>query len=477
MLNLLQRCLVPELWQLLAIAAQSAESQGWQLFLVGGAVRDLLRQDLAFPRSLSQHPDSSPPLAQSPALPLLLLQDIDLVVDGGAHPVAAGAGVELARSLQRHYPQIRLEIHEKFQTAALIWQGDSGLQSLDLDIATARTEVYPYPAANPEVSASSIQDDLHRRDFSINAMAIRLTLPQPGELLDRFGGIADLQAKQIRVLHAQSFIDDPTRIFRAVRFAVRFGFQLEPQTKDYFRAAIASDIYQHLRDPSHPSYHAIVPALQTRLKAELKYIFQTPYWQATLQQLADLDAFQCVHPALGGDRRLWQTLRCAAHLAPVIAPPSPPWLLLLEVLLAHLAPEHRQETATGLRLPVESCDRLDNLAAAEADITAKLLINHRPSQIVNTLEAYDRPMLALIGVRGDRPLRRTLWTYVTRWAQVKAPLNGKDLKAMGYQPGEAFKTILAALKTATLDGEICDRPTAQLFLATHYPLTQQTAPG
>jgi tRNA nucleotidyltransferase (CCA-adding enzyme) len=458
MLKLLQQGLIPELWELLAIAARCAQDQGWQLFLVGGAVRDLLIQQAS--------------AAQAQLRPQLL-QDIDLVVDGGAQPVAAGAGVELARSLQAHYPQVRLEIHGKFQTAALLWQNDPALHTLGLDIATARTEIYPHPAANPQVFPSSIQQDLYRRDFTINAMAIRLTHPQPGELLDRMGGLSDLTAKQIRVLHANSFIDDPTRIFRAVRFAVRLGFQLEPHTEAYFRAAIASGIYQHLRDPAHPSYQPIVPALQTRLKAELKYIFQTACWQATLHQLADLGAFQCIHPTLTANQILWRQLRLAQRfisIAPCALPDR--WLVLLEVLLAHLDPDYRQDAATELRLPTESGDRLVHLAAAEADLALKLSVQHRPSQAVAALEVYDLVLLVLVAIRGDRALRRTIWRYLTDWVQVKSPLSGKDLKALGYPPGESFKTILHAVKAARLDGEICDRASALVFLATYYPVSK-----
>jgi tRNA nucleotidyltransferase (CCA-adding enzyme) len=460
----LHQCLVPELWELLAIAAQAAELQGWQLFLVGGAVRDLLLIELSPSQSQSASPINP-----------LLLQDIDLVVDGGAQLIEAGAGVELARSLQETYPQARLEIHGKFQTAALIWQDDPTFQALSLDIATARTEVYPYPAANPEVSASSIQQDLRRRDFTINAMAIRLTQPQ-GELLDRFQGVKDLQAGLIRVLHAHSFIDDPTRIYRAVRFAVRLGFQIEAETVGYFRAAIASGIYQQIRDPEHPHFQAVAPALQTRLKAELKYIFQTATWQTALKQLAELEALQCIHPALTAQHlatnsAIWRALGWAARGSPLIARPAlPAWILLIEVLLANLADDDRQEAASGLRLPLESCDRLAQFATAQAEIIANLSACQQPSQIVRVLEPYALPILLLVGVYGDRPLRRILCTYVTQWSHVKAPLNGKDLKALGYKPGESFRAILAALKDATLNGEIRDRASAKAYLRNHYPV-------
>ncbi|XHX76883.1 MAG: CBS domain-containing protein [Stenomitos frigidus ULC029] len=296
LLAALRRCLKPELWQVLSTAAAEAEQQGWHLYLVGGAVRDLL---LAIAGTAQQGE--------------LLLEDVDLVVDGFHHAAVAGAGVALAEALQSYYPTARLEIHGKFQTAALLWHRDPVLQSLWVDFATARTEFYPYPAANPEVEASSIRQDLYRRDFTINAMAIRLTAPGAGELLDFFGGLLDLHTKQIRVLHANSFIEDPTRIYRAVRFATRLGFQLEAQTEGYIRYAIASGVYVQIQEQQrhHQSPQAPVatPALQTRLRAELKYIFQSPYWQPALQTLADLGALQCLHPTLAMDAHVWRQLR------------------------------------------------------------------------------------------------------------------------------------------------------------------------
>ena len=209
-LNELRSRLAPQLWELLTLASLEAQKRGWHLYLVGGGVRDLL-------------------LAEGTGG--LMIQDLDLVVDGFHKTADVGAGVELAKALQLLYPEARLEIHGAFQTAALLWHQDPKLESLWVDIATARTEFYPYPAANPEVEASSIRQDLYRRDFTINAMALRLTSPHPGTLLDFFGGLLDLRAKQIRVLHANSFIEDPTRIYRGVRFAVRLGFQLKPKQK------------------------------------------------------------------------------------------------------------------------------------------------------------------------------------------------------------------------------------------------------
>ena len=465
-LSFLQSRLALDLWHLLKVAATAAEERGWQLFLVGGAVRDLL-------------------LDSQTNVDNLFIEDIDLVVDGVDQAANAGAGIELARSLQIQYPQARLEIHAKFQTAALLWQNDPVFKSLGVDIATARTEVYAYPAANPIVKAGSIQQDLYRRDFTINALAIRLTQSRGEDLLDFFGGLPDLQTRQIRVLHANSFIEDPTRIYRAVRFAVRLDFTIEPQTEQLIRYAIASGIFQQVRvrvsadesAPANPNFHAATPALQTRLKAELKYILQAPYWLAALRYLADLGALTCIHPSLIANANLWRQLRggeTAIRMSNVecrLANGNPllVWLFRLEILLAHLPPEHRAEVAAGLQLPVETCDRLKNLASAEDNLSTAFL-KPLPSHVVQVLKFYDVPMLVLVAVRSDRLLRKTIWRYLSHWSLVKSPLNGKALKALGYQPSEQFKQILEALTTATLDGEIRDRAEAEMFLQQNFPL-------
>ncbi|MBD1824627.1 CBS domain-containing protein [Cyanobacteria bacterium FACHB-DQ100] len=441
----LERLAVP-FQKILTIAAQAAEARGWHLYLVGGAVRDLLLAD----------PDAE-----------VSLSDIDMVVDGFHRSADVGAGVELAKALQAIYPQARLEIHGKFQTAAVLWHNDLELGSLWIDIATARTEFYLYPAANPEVESSSIRQDLYRRDFTINALALRLTEPRTRtrapeasqELLDFFGGVADLRSKQIRVLHPNSFIEDPTRIYRAVRFAVRLGFEIEPQTEMYIRHAIASGVYQFRNRP--------VPALQSRLRSELKYILQAAYWKAAIRKLADLDALVCIHPHLKLDRELWRQLKWADRFQRYDFS-IPHWQLLLEVLIARI--DDRAIVAQTLQLPQDAIQRLAHLCEIEQTIGQKLPQCEKPSQIVQLLKPFDSETLGLVAARGTRSLRRSIWQYFTVWLQVKAPLDGSDLKAIGYKPGKQFKLMLEELLKATLDGEICDRATAEQYLAEHYPL-------
>ncbi|MCC3404242.1 MAG: CBS domain-containing protein [Microcoleus sp. PH2017_10_PVI_O_A] len=501
--QLLRSGISSELWQLLSIAANIAQQRGWQLYIVGGAVRDLL---LATDDKLA-------------------IADIDLVVDGNCGTDDSGAGVELASALQKLYPNSRLDIHGQFQTAALLWHKDSAFGSLWLDIATARTEFYPYPAANPEVEASSIRQDLYRRDFTINALAVRLGFPRSGELLDFFGGLQDLESRQIRVLHANSFIEDPTRIYRAVRFAVRLGFSIESQTEGYIRHALESGIYYRIQGENGRA-----PALETRLKSELKYILQAPYWQVALEMLGDLQALRCIHPTLELDRELWRRLRlldrclngrkksegsrkkeegsrkkeegrgkkeegrrkkeqtipnaqflmpdaqCPIPNAQFPMPNSqfpiiniPDWLMRLEVSIAYLAPEYRVKVAANLQLPADSIKRLEHLEAGNQELAENLPKCKSPSQLVFLLRNYEVPLLIAIALQSPRSARRQIWQYLTKWANVEPPLNGNDLKALGYKPGPGFKLMLDDLLAAALNGDLGDRASAISFLAQRYP--------
>ncbi|MBO9997917.1 MAG: CBS domain-containing protein [Cyanobacteria bacterium SID2] len=449
------------LWQLLTDAADAAEERGWHLYLVGGAVRDLMLaileetigwEDDEMGRSI----DASSPSHRSETR--LNLTDIDLVVDGFHRSATVGAGVELAKALRDKYSAARLEVHGQFQTAALLWHKDPVFDSLWLDIATARTEFYPYPAANPEVEASSIRQDLYRRDFTINALAIRLTYPHRGKLLDFFGGMLDLQDGLVRVLHPNSFIEDPTRIYRAVRFAVRLGFSIEAQTEGYIRHAIESGAYDRSRLENDRA-----PALQTRLKSELKYLLEAPYWKPALQKIDNLKALQCIHPALELNRRLWHQVRLVDRWWRRFAKLHnlSHWQTLLEVILSHIPPDDRETVVRQLQLPENAIQRLSQLSSVCETIVFELSETTRPSEVVRVLRQYDWVTTVLVALSSPRAVRRQIWQYLVRWSHVKPILNGRDLQKLGYRAGPQFKAVLDDLLAATLDGTF-DRDGAAL---------------
>ncbi|NEQ45193.1 MAG: CBS domain-containing protein [Leptolyngbya sp. SIOISBB] len=445
----LQRRLEPALWAMLQTMATVARDRGWQLYLVGGGVRDLFLSEADTPLSLP---------------------DVDLVVDSAYQTLEMGAGIVLAEAIKAQHPEADLQVYGRFQTAALVWHESPthDSDSLMVDIATARTEFYPYPAANPEVEASSIRQDLYRRDFTINALAVALTPPQPGQLLDFFGGLVDLREQHIRVLHANSFIEDPTRIYRAVRFAVRLGFTLETQTEGFIRHAIESGVYKRLQTEI-----AQLPALQTRLKAELQYILAADYWAAALSLLNDLGALVCLHSELVLTDRLWQQIRRLSRWltqVDLLASLSP-WQMRLELLLTGVPAADREAVAAHLQLPQASVQRLANLTQAETTVLAALPHCDRPSQCWQLFAPYDLASLVLISLCHPHETSEQIWRYLTHWSQVKAPMNGQDLKRLGYPPGPAYRTMLAQVLAATLDGELTSRAAAIAFIQRHYPLS------
>jgi len=449
LLSTLQNRLESAIWQLLQEVTNAARDRGWNLYLVGGGVRDVLLTD-----------DSEP----------LLLQDIDLVVDGYHRMAEDRAGVELAEVIQQLHPQVSVTIHGEFQTAALTWHQDPVLGNLLMDIATARTEFYPYPAANPQVEASSIRQDLYRRDFTINALAVRLTPPKKGEfsrkgdLLDFFGGLLDLRSRQIRVLHANSFIEDPTRIYRAVRFAVRLNFAIEPQTEEYIHYAVNSGVFQKLRVSNSQT-----PALGTRLRAELKYILQSNYWKPALQLLDRLNALSCLHQDLSLSPTLFTEIRRISKWLSLFEPKvSEHWLMRLETLISHLTVTERIIVAKNLQLPKDSLQRLQQLEVWQTNLAKDLASFDRDSQIYQFLRPYKPLQLIQFAAKSDGHNRRRIWQYITRLSQAKPLLNGNDLKTLGFKPGPLYKQILDDVLNQTLDLQISDRATAIEYVKSNY---------
>ncbi len=440
-LQQLQSKVTPQLWKLLLQIADAAEKRGWHLYLVGGIVRDLL-------------------LAGS-QLDSFSIKDIDLVVDGCQQIAQVGAGVALAKVVQKLHPECQLNTYGTFQTAALLWGEDSIFSSLGIDIATARTEFYPYPAANPIVEASSINRDLYRRDFTINAMAVRLTPDSKHPpLLDLYGGLADLAAKQLRVLHPDSFIDDPTRIYRGVRFAKRLGFTIEAQTEQYIRDAVSSGIYDRTAQLNPKT-----PALQSRLKTELKYLLQVSYWRSMIELLGDLGALQCIHPSLKLDPELLDQLRlldrCLTRFDS--AQSITHWQVRLETIIAHLGLEYRDRVAKNLQLPMDSINRLNKLDLVESELINSLPTFDRTSQIYRLLRQFDRQTLMIIAARSIM-VRRQIWKYLTVWVNIQPILTGEDLQRLGYQAGKQYRQILNKLFDAALDGVIIDKASAEKLL-------------
>lgn len=401
----LERALPRDLLLLVQNAARTARELGYSTYLVGGFVRDLL-------------------IGQANL-------DLDIVVEGDA--------IHLAQRLADQYGG-RVHTHTRFGTA--IWMMDSPDRA-HLDLATARTEFYEYPSALPEVERSSIKLDLHRRDFTINALALALDPERYGALLDPYGGEHDLNRGLIRVLHNLSFVEDPTRILRAVRFEQRFGFTIEART-----AQLIDDARNLLDKVSGQ-----------RLRHELELIFNENEPERALVRLQALGVLEKIQSNLRADAWLtekFQKLR-ASHT------PTP--ILYLGILTYRLRTSDARALAKRLRLTNGETEILMQVVALRLLERQLNSPNLPPSRVVELLERLDDAALAVFAIATDSAqAQRYVDRYRAEWRAVEPGLNGNDLKALGLAPGPQYKEILRALRAQRLDGALTSRADQERFV-------------
>lgn len=424
--GLMDELLPREVQSLLRTISHEAERKGFNVFLVGGFVRDLLLRE--------------------PNL------DLDLVVEGD--------GITLARYLSGVLGG-RMRSHRKFGTAVLILPGGQRI-----DIASARTEFYERPAALPTVEFSSIRQDLYRRDFSINSMAIALTGEDFGELLDYFGGQRDLEKRQVRILHNLSFVEDPTRIFRAVRFEQRYDFSMEPQTEILARRAIEMEFVGRLTN--------------ARVRDELKDILTERAALNALKRLEELGALKSLHPDLKVSRdlekRFKQVEKCypsfekrflewqETHKKEAGREPRR-WLVSLMALMQDMDEEELRRWAQQMRLRkdetyvvLEGVRRVPRLVKVLAEEPLP------PSGLYFLLDPLKTEALAYLYATGGPASRAAVLKFFDVHRNSHLDIGGEDLEGMGLHPSEMFSTIIEKVRVAKLDGRVRGRD-EQLELA------------
>jgi len=380
--------------------------------LVGGAVRDLLLHRV--------HND-----------PWRGLPDLDLVVEGRAG--------DFVRRLEQALPPGSLRAvleHGAYGTVELELAIDGEL--VLLDVASARRETYPVPGENPRVTLGALADDLARRDFSINAMALDLA---SGRLLDPHGGQADLQQRRLRWLHATSVGDDPTRLVRGSRYAARLGFDLDPASREQVRATLAA--WPWAWRPGDPPGQAPA-ALGTRLRMELELLLRREPWRAALGALQRWGGLVLLDPMLQADRRWHRRLGWAVRfgvplLPALVAGAGDPLALAERLQLPHR--QHRL-LAQGLTLR----QRLAAVAPAPRDAVAWCALLEAPGLSVEAVT------LALVAGAGPR---RPLLRWLLRWRQLKASRSAAELIAAGWRPGPGLGAELRRLRSERLAQERC----------------------
>jgi tRNA nucleotidyltransferase (CCA-adding enzyme) len=437
---LITEILSQDLVALLRTIGEVAESLCFKVFAVGGFVRDLLLQN----KNL----------------------DLDIVVEGD--------GIVFAKKLAQRLKGT-VKAHERFITAMIRlpdWGTSWGGNGLRIDVATARLEYYDYPAALPTVELSSIKLDLYRRDFTINAMAIQLNPAQFGTLIDFFNCQGDLKAKTIKVLHNLSFVEDPTRIFRAIRFEKRMDFKIDAHTSRLIQSAVKMQLFGKAHDP--------------RFFTELRLIFSEENPLPAINRLAEFKLFQFLWPDLKPnlkiDRRFNHILTQAGqalswfHLL-YLDEPCPAWQVYLLAIMGRSKAAELSAFCLRFGLPPKTREFLLHQKSTADKISHVLY--RRPA--IRRSELYwllgdlaGVGLLYLMAIARKNEIKKGVSLYVTSLRKIKTELTGADLNAMGYHPGPGFKVMLGELLTARLDGLVQTKQEEEVFVRHHFP--QQKTP-
>lgn len=394
----IEKQLPNELTGFLKQAGEMAAGREETVYLVGGAVRDLLLDKTNL--------------------------DIDLAVEGGA--------IALARELIKDKDG-KITIHRQFNTAKISWHKWS------IDIAAARRESYSHPGALPAVKPGPLDADLFRRDFTINAMAIALNPQVYGQLIDPYSGQKDLGNRLIRVFHDKSFIDDSTRIWRGLRYEQRLDFQLEAATLSLLKRDIAM----------------LDTISGDRIRYELECTLQEELPEKVLRRAGELGLLKRLNPSLDANGWLAKKYSDARQMS---LPHKPPPDLYMALLTYHLADEEREQFISYLRLPKSVTRILRESSNIRAKLEELANAEMKPSSIYRLLYGYSPQAITANIVASDSPIaRRNSKLYLDKLRHTKPLLNGNDLMEMGIPPSPRIKEILNKLLDARLDGEVSTR--------------------
>ena len=425
--KLLQSKLPKAMFQRLQLAGELGDTMGVSVYAVGGFVRDIILNR-----------------------PAVVYDDVDLVVEGD--------GIAFARALAERLGG-RVREHQAFMTALIVYMDQDGREQR-LDVATARLEYYESPAALPTVELSSIKMDLFRRDFTINAMAIRMNRRSFGHLVDFFGGQSDIQRKVIRVIHALSFVEDPTRMIRAARFEQRYGFHLSVQCEKLIRNALSLDLVDKLSG--------------ARVFHELRIICNEQHPGRCFERLEELRVLAAIHPALGltQDRRgLFASLREVLDWYRLLYFDEKPDVVVLYImaLCSGLTADETRSVLDRLAVSDMWANQLLDLRESVRTLLPQVAHWKKYSGKVSALHALLMPLslegaLYLMARAPSMEISRVISRFIYQWRQVKIDIGGADLKAMGLKEGPRYGEVLRLVQAAKLDG-VAETREAQLVMA------------
>ncbi len=393
----------PENLSLLDTIAETAKRTGVRVYLVGGVVRDII---LGIPN-----------------------EDLDIVVEGDAIAFAHLLGQRLRGKIVSYPP---------FGTAILFLA-----DGRRIDFASARHEFYPFPGASPQVEYANLRRDLFRRDFTVNAMAISLCPGSFGELFDFFGGLRDLERKVLRVLHPLSFVEDPARAIRAVRFEGKYGFSIEPFTMSLLKQTVRESFLTKIKPD--------------RLREELRFILDLPDFPRYLFRMYQLDMFPSIFPGCIWKKEFEETYERLLALFDVYDTSlCDSFLLKLSPLFGSMDPGYLEDLRIRLSLAKKSVQKIA-LFLRERDRTVKRLSQDSLKNSEIYLLCFPLPfefLLLLIAEYQGSVVAERIEKYLNEWRAVRPILGGHVLQALGVPKGPTYGRILQELLLAQIDGEI-----------------------
>jgi tRNA nucleotidyltransferase (CCA-adding enzyme) len=361
-------------------------------------------------------------------------EDIDIVIEGD--------GIAFAKK----YAKIvgaRIHAHEKFGTAVIIFP-----DGFKIDVASARMEYYKFPAALPVVEMSSIKLDLYRRDFTINTLAIQLNSSKFGTLIDFFSARKDVKEKIIRVLHNLSFVEDPTRVFRAIRFEQRFEFTIGKLTMGLIANAISMDFFRELSGK--------------RVFAELRLILQEENPVATIRRLNDFDLLKVIHPSIKFDKNLMARLNSVKkvlswHDLLFLEESYKKWIVYFLVLIRSCKSHISKEICRRFELKPED----EKILCAERFEADKCIFWLEQNLAVSDSAIYRKlngfkieSILFMMAVAKKKAVKKSISHFFTDLRRTQLSLKGRDLKKMGLKPGPVYRQVMEAVLDAKLDGTL-----------------------
>jgi tRNA nucleotidyltransferase (CCA-adding enzyme) len=419
--KLMDERLPPPIVSLLRELGQVGERLGQHVYAVGGFVRDLMVRRENY--------------------------DIDVVVEGDGIHFAQVFGAQRG---------CRVKVHKRMKTATILFTN-----GYKIDVATARMEYYERPAAPPTVELSSIKMDLFRRDFTINTLAIDLRPSAFGQLLDFFGGQRDVKEGVIRVLHNLSFVEDPSRIFRAIRFEQRFGFHIGKHTQNLIGSAISMGFLERLSG--------------ARLFSELELILREENPLPMLERMEEFDLLQFFHTRLAYDAhtkalltRIYEVISWFDLL--FLEGTYSKWIVYLLGLTDRLPLKGLEELAQRLSLPPRYRKRwIEGREEGRKVLQRARRKRMSPKEIYTLFKPLPvEGLLYVMAKTEDTGVKKAISLFFTKLNAMKVSLRGKDLKALGIQPGPLYREIIDSLLLARLEGTVKTRADEMRYVKTHY---------